>query len=83
MYGRKQEDDRRNKKLLEGPGQRYRCGVWFDEEERRYKRYYLQRKAVKRMCHKATRRRLKNRFGEVRGKHAFFKKMYDYWWELF
>ena len=82
MYGRKQEDDRRNKKLLDGPGERYRCGVWYDEEAGRYKRYYLQCKQVKKMCHRATRRKLDTKHGEICGNRGFFKRVYDYWWEI-
>lgn len=80
-YQRKAEDNRRLQKTYEETKHNYGPGVWYNEEKERYYRLNFTNKWLKRHCSKITRRRLK-RTDAVGGK-SYYKKCYDYWWELY
>ena len=82
MYYRKHEDNRRNKKLYDGPGHAYRVGVYFNEKEGRYKRYYLGSKFWKRHCNKKLRQIAKNVDCSL-SKGNDYRKLTEYWWVIF
>ena len=80
-YQRKAEDNRRLSKTYEETKHSYGPGVWYDEEKERYYRLNFTNKWLKRHCSKITRRRLKRT--DVVGSKSYYKKYYDYWWELY
>lgn len=78
-YLRNRETQRRLKKLDEGPGKSYFCGVYFDETSGRYKRYYLNDREFKKVAHKKV-RRLFNKYLDNTSSKSTYKKIFDYWW---
>lgn len=78
-YRRKQEEKHRLKKLYKETKNSYGAGVWYNEEKHRYIRYTCHNEWTKTYGRRLIRRRLKNKdcpFG------CFYKKFYDYWWEI-
>ena len=77
-YTRRQEDGRRNRKLLAESV--YGKGVFLNEETGMFYRYDVQNKWFKRQARKTVRRRLKRSDESSIGGH--YKKQYDYWWKV-
>ena len=79
-YQRKVEDNRRLRKTYEETKHSYGPGVWYNEEKERYDRLNFTSKRLKKHCSRITRRRLK-KDTSVGGK-SYYKRHFDYWWEL-
>lgn len=78
-YKRNKETQRRLKKVAEGPGRRYSVGVYYDEDNKCYQRYFLGKADIKRLNHKITRRKLKKT--DANPKEAGHYKKYDNYWD--
>jgi len=81
-HKRKAEDNKRLKKTYEETKNWYGPGVWYDEKTGRYYRLDFTNKWLKRQCSKVARRKLKNS-DYIFTKKSGYKKLFDYWWELF
>ena len=79
-YHRKQEENRRLKKIYDKTKTWYGTGVYYDEDKGRFIRYSCHDKWTKVYCRRITRRRLKKEEGFCKG--CKYKKLYDYWWEI-
>ena len=75
------ERNRRLKKLNKETEHSYGAGAWFNEKKGRYIRYSCHNKALKKQCRRATRRRMKN-MKDTAPRGGFYKRVFDYWWEL-
>lgn len=81
-YRGSRERNRRLKKLYNETKNEYGAGAYYDEDKGRYVEYSPNRKSG----HTKYLRKLSNR--KVRKSkdylnHGAYRKMYDYWWELF
>ena len=78
-WQRSKETKRRYKKLHDDTIHCYGSGVWYDEERGRYIRCWQPRiaKFVKRKCNRAVRRYK----GSLTGKGSY-RKISEYWWEI-
>ena len=81
-YQRKAEDNRRLHKTYEETKRSYGPGVWYNERKERYCRLNFTNSWLKRHCSKVTRKRLKRTRVIVSSK-SYYKRFYDYWWELY
>ena len=79
-YRRKQEENRRLKRLYSKTKCSYGAGAYYDEQKDRFIRYSCHNKWTKVYCRRITRRRLKKEEGFCKG--CKYKKLYDYWWEI-
>ena len=82
MYYRKRFEKRKIKKLVDGPGKKYCCGAYYDEKKKRYYRYYVGCKSLKKALNKKVRHCLKNN-EELTLHGNQHKKMFEYWWTIF
>ena len=82
-YKRARERNRRLKKLYDKTKNSYGAGAWYDEEKERYIRYFCHDKDLKKTCRRTTRRRLKQQHLGANLNRGAYKKVFDYWWELF
>lgn len=83
-YDRQKEDKRRLIKLYQKTKSRFGSGVYFDEDKKRYIRYYIcpsYRPYLKKVSNKKVRKFLKNE--EKFYPKGYYKKIYDYWWNLY
>ena len=81
-YRRKREDERRLKRLYDKTKHHYGAGVYFDKDKNRYIRYYASKRSgntkyLKRQSNKRVRR------SQSSMRHGQYKRLFDYWWELF
>lgn len=79
-YRRKQEENRRLKRLYNKTKCSYRAGVYYDEQKGRFIHYSCHNEKTKTRCRRITRRRLKEEESFCKG--CKYKKLYDYWWEI-
>ena len=79
-YSRKTEDIRRLKSLYDKTKNAYGAGVWYDEEKKRYYRYSLGDKYLKKYCARAVRRKLK--YTDYTLQRCQYKKVSEYWWMI-
>lgn len=79
-HKRSVEDKRRLEKTYNKTKSKYGPGVWYDEKKKRFIRLDFTNKWLKNHCKRITRHKLKQ--GDIiNGCH--YKKVYDYWWELY
>lgn len=78
-YKRSQETKKRNERLYAETMRHYGNGVYFSEKKGRYIRYWQPRRAkyIKRKCNRAVRRYK----GALNTKGAY-RKVSEYWWEI-
>lgn len=78
-YKNASERNRRLKSRYKKLGDKMTSGVWYDENNERYREYHAPRRA-KYLRNRSNRkvRRSKNKFGD----YGTYKKVYDLWWEL-
>ena len=81
-YRASQERNRRLKKLYADTKYSYSAGVYYDDDKGRYVKYTPRRKSgyTKFLRRVANRKVRKNKDYFKRG---LYRKVYDYWWELF
>lgn len=85
-WKRSAETKRRNKNLYEETKNNYGRGCWYDEEQNRIIRYQMSKKGRgnragwrKRVCNRLVRRRKIDMGGSKGG----YRKVAEYWWEIF
>ena len=78
-WQRSRETKRRYKKLHDNTIHCYGSGVWYNEKKGRYIRCYQPRRAkfVKRKCNRAVRR-----YKGALPTKGFYRKVSEYWWEI-
>ena len=78
-YKRSQETKKRYKRLYDETIRHYGAGVWYDEKKGRYIRYWQPRRAkfVKRKCNRAVRR-----YKETLNTKGAYRKVSEYWWDI-
>ena len=79
-YHRKQQDKHKLKHLYNETWHSYGAGAYYDERKNRYIKYSCHNKWTRTHCRRMTRRRLKN--VDYSCPNGYYKKMYDYWWEI-
>lgn len=83
-FNRKKEDKIRLEKLYLKTKNRYGCGVYYDENKKRYIKYSygskLFRKYLKRQSSKKVRIKF-DKYNKIQEK-SLYKKTFDYWWNL-
>lgn len=82
-YRRSRERNRRLRKLYRKTRFSYGRGAWFDNDKNRIIRYYPSTstgytKYLRRLANRRVRRTK-----DLPRKGNYYKKLYDYWWELF
>ncbi len=86
------ERDRRLKKLCKSPDQPYVRGYYYDEEKRRPVRNDTTSRSVvlKRISNKKVRRANRDYARNVghadrraAGQHGDYRRLFDFWWEMF
>lgn len=83
-YQRKQEENRRLKKLLLETQNNYAAGAYFDEEKQRIIKYSAGGKNCRKFLKKCSNKKVRHSFKEERiQEKGFYKKTFDYWWLLF
>lgn len=80
-YSKSEKNKKKLKKLAEETYNTCPTGAFYDEKKKRYIRYYRGNKWLKVHCRRMTRRKLKNTV--VIYDKSQYKKLYDYWWELY
>ena len=81
-YRKSSENKRRLKMLGDKMSKGYfPSGVYYDEKKNRYIRYYRGNNWLKVHCRRMIRRKLKAT--ETTYNKGQYKKLYDYWWELY
>jgi hypothetical protein len=80
-YKAARERNRRLKKLGKKTENSYGAGAWYNEKKGRYIKYSCHRKSLKEQCRRTTRRRMKN-MDDLIARGGYYKKIFDYWWEL-
>lgn len=80
-YKRVEQRKKRLEKLYNETKHGYAAGVYYDRRKERYIRYYRGNKWLKVHCSRITRRKLKDT--EAIYNRGQYKKLYDYWWELY
>ena len=81
-YNQSRERKRRLLKLYNETKYKYGSGVFYDEDKNRYIRYSPSKKSsVPRWLRKQSNRKYR-RHRDILN-HNLYKKVYDYWWELF
>lgn len=81
MYYRNPETQRRLKKqAMMG---KYRSGVYYDPDDERYKKFYIQRhmRWLKKKNSRRVRQMMKSIETSAKGNEH--KKLIDYWWSVF
>lgn len=81
-YRRSKERNRRLKKLYDKTKNYYGCGVWYNDKKGRYIRYYPSNvtgytKYLRRLSNRKVRKTKDIPNGNA------YKRVFDYWWELF
>ena len=80
-YRRSQQENQRIKKLYAQTKHKYGRGVYYDKDKERYVRYYISKRGrgkwLRRQSNKKARKstRLPN--------FCAYRRLFDYWWELF
>lgn len=82
-HKRKVEDIHRLKKVYEATKHGYGPGVWYDENKGTYIRLDFSNSWLKKHCRRNTRRKLKKNISELGSERSLYKRLYDYWWELY
>ena len=79
-YRRSRERNRRLKKLYEETKYSYGAGAWYDERKKRYIKYSVGSKEIKKYLKKLSSRKARRYKGEMQ--NCDYKRTFDYWWEL-
>ena len=81
-YRRSNERNRRLKKLYDETKNWYGAGAYYDEDKKRYIRYSPCRNSgYAKYLRKVANRKVRRSKDCL--KHGSYRKVYDYWWELF
>lgn len=80
-YSKSEKNKKKLKKLAQETYNTCPTGAFYSEKKKRYVRYYRGNNWLKVHCRRMTRRKLKNT--TVIYDKSQYKKLYDYWWELY
>ena len=81
-YRRSQERNRKLKKLYNETKNSYGVGVYYNVDKGRYIKYSPRRKSRRTMfLHRVANRKVRRCQDYL--KNGLYRKIYDYWWELF
>jgi len=81
-YHESRERNRRLKKLHDETENQYYVGVYYDEDKKRYIKYSPNKRAGYTKCIRKIANRKVRRSKDLL-RHGTYRKLYDYWWELF
>ena len=82
-YFRSKERDRRLKKLYDATKSGYGAGAWYNEEKKRYIRCSNSNTTgYTKWLRRLSNRRIR-RMKDVTLNNGQYKKVFDYWWELY
>lgn len=80
-FQRSQERKRRLKKLYDATKNSCCRGVYYDRKKKRYKRYSVGSESYKRYLRRCTNKH--TRKSDFIGNYGKYRRIYDYWWNLF
>lgn len=84
-YKRKLEDDRRLRRLYKETKNHYGPGAWYSERKQRIIKVKIGTKNYKRFLKKTSSKKARLFFqnSELYQNKGYFKKTFDYWWNLY
>lgn len=77
-FFRKKEEKRRLRKLYEETFSKYGPGAFWSDRKERYLRWYSNGKELRTMANRRVRRKKNELYSK-----GLYRKIFDYWWELF
>ena len=81
-YRRSVQTKARLKRLSKKTPHCYAGGAWYDPEKGRYIRIYISGRTARPKFHRKMSNKKLRRYPEVMN-HGLYRKVYDYWWEIF
>ena len=82
-HKRKEEDNRRLKKLYEETKNEFGSGVYYCERKKRLIRYSAVRSGTGKELRRISNQRVRRTDPDFAMKGSMYRKVFDYWWTIF
>lgn len=80
-HNEKMVEKRKLKRTYAATHSRYGSGVWYDDRKQRYVRIYIGSPGYGKFLRRISNKRLRKDKRLYQG--SAYKRIYDYWWELY